>query len=134
MVDKLFVYGSLLKGAGNQMAQLLHEKGNFLGEGYLKGTLYKVDWFPAVVPDTQTASLVYGHIFHLEQPQKVLSIFDTYENYYPDDPSKSLYLRVQQSILYKEEQIECWVYVWNQSLKGLTWIPSGNYLEYLKRL
>lgn len=132
MTDKLFVYGTLLSGVKNEMSQLLQDNANFLGEGTVKGTLYNVDWFPALIADSQSVTPVYGHVYQLHNPKTIFPTIDTYEAYSPGQPHKSLYLRVQRTITFQDITLDCWVYVWNQSLHGLTEISSGNYLMFLK--
>jgi gamma-glutamylcyclotransferase (GGCT)/AIG2-like uncharacterized protein YtfP len=47
--DLLFVYGTLRRGCGSVEAQRLHAQATWLGQGRVRGRLYRVDWYPALV-------------------------------------------------------------------------------------
>ena len=44
--DLLFVYGTLMRGFDNPMAQLLSRSADFIGEAHCRGRLYRVTHYP----------------------------------------------------------------------------------------
>ncbi|RIV22251.1 gamma-glutamylcyclotransferase [Fibrisoma montanum] len=49
VMDLLFVYGTLRRGAHNETATYLHQRSTYVGTGYLPGKLFEVDWYPGAV-------------------------------------------------------------------------------------
>ncbi|MFH4968903.1 gamma-glutamylcyclotransferase family protein [Gaetbulibacter sp. M240] len=127
----LFVYGSLLKGQNNKMADLLSIYSEFLGEGFFNGKLYLVSWFPGAVLSDNSSDKVYGHIFKLNNESKVLSVLDDYEGFGPGYDEPYLFRRELNTVNLKQgSQVESWVYLYNLPVRKLQRIPDGNYLNF----
>ncbi|HEY3029085.1 MAG TPA: gamma-glutamylcyclotransferase family protein, partial [Bradyrhizobium sp.] len=47
--DLLFVYGTLMRGFNQPMAQLLSRSADFIGEAQCRGRLYLVKHYPGLV-------------------------------------------------------------------------------------
>ncbi len=126
----LFVYGTLLKKAGNMMATFLSEKSIYMGEGEMAGMLYKVDFFPGAIHDPAAESTVKGELYELHDAQKVLEVLDTYEGFNPEDVSNSLFVRKEVDIESEGQLWNAWVYLYNMPVNSHELIPSGDFLKY----
>ena len=77
--DLLFVYGTLMRGFDNPMAQLLARSADFLGAARCRGRLYRVRHYPGLVLSDDAGDVVFGELFRLRQPPELLREFDMYE-------------------------------------------------------
>ncbi len=128
----LFVYGTLRKGVDIPINKKIGKDLEWIGVGKLKGSLYDIGSYPGAVNDS-SASVIKGDVFKLLNPEKTLAILDKYERFYPDNLTKSDYIRKDETIeLESDEQVVAGIYWYNQSVKGKVWIEKGDYLEYLK--
>ncbi|MEZ4827137.1 MAG: gamma-glutamylcyclotransferase family protein [Bacteroidia bacterium] len=127
--DKLFVYGTLLRDTENPMSAYLKSKSTFVGEGFMKGKLFKVDFYPGAVYLPESPQKVFGEIYQIENPEEVFEVLDTYENYTPQAPEQSLFTRIIVPVFHENQTIDCWIYVYNHSTNGLKQLESGYFLE-----
>jgi len=67
--DRLFVYGTLMRGYAHPMARLLSANADFLGEARCRGRLYLVKHYPALVPSDDPVELVHGELYSLRAPE-----------------------------------------------------------------
>lgn len=128
-MEYLFVYGTLMrKSLQNEWAAFLQQHADYLGEAMTEGVLYQVDYYPGLVKENGT---VYGELYALEDPSYVLHFLDQYEDYFPQEPSKSLYLREKAMItlLPTAEKKEAWLYYYNQATDHLPRYPDGRFAE-----
>src|SRR6202521_3282246 len=79
MQDRLFVYGTLMRGFDHPMAQLLSRSADFIGEAHCGGRLYLVKHYPGLVLSDDPDDVVFGELYCLRQPDALLREFDTYE-------------------------------------------------------
>ncbi|MEO0897347.1 MAG: gamma-glutamylcyclotransferase family protein [Bacteroidota bacterium] len=128
--EYLFVYGSLLKQVNNMMSSYLSLKSSLIGEGMMKGRLFMIDFYPGAIYEEEGNHWVKGDIYHMKEAQKIFKVLDEYEGYIPSKPEESLYQRQIVNVLNIETSIPCWVYLYNQDVEPLEWIPSGDYLRY----
>ena len=77
--DRLFVYGTLMRGFDHPMAQLLSRSADFIGEARCRGRLYLVKHYPGLVLSDDPADVVFGELYRLRQPDELLREFDMYE-------------------------------------------------------
>src|SRR3979490_2734454 len=77
--DRLFVYGTLMRGFDHPMAQLLSRSADFVGEARCQGRLYLVKHYPGLVLSDAPAEIVFGELHRLRQPAELLREFDMYE-------------------------------------------------------
>lgn len=92
--NKLFVYGTL-KDYGPFKEFL--KKGLLVrvGKGRIKAKRIEImvgrERYPAALEDK--GSFVEGDVFFMREPERVLPVLDEYEEFYPERPSESLYIR-----------------------------------------
>lgn len=129
--DLLFTYGTLMQGFPNPFAQRLHTLSTFEGKGSFPGTLYKIDWYPGAHYEAESRNRVYGEVYRITDPEILLPELDEYEDVFEDE-DQSLYVRKMIPVLMQNKSvIDCWVYVYNQSVKNLEIIKSGNFRQVI---
>lgn len=122
----LFVYGSLRRGSGHAMSAWLAERAVWKGEASVEGVLYRVSWYPALVP-ASGAGQVRGDLYRL--PASLLPELDVYEDIrqQPDDE----YRREQGLVQMMDGSCHmAWIYWYVQSAKGMRPVPGGDWLQY----
>ncbi|MCE7067322.1 gamma-glutamylcyclotransferase [Dyadobacter sp. CY326] len=123
----LFTYGTLMQNFENPFAERLRSNSVFEGRGYFPGFLYLISWFPGAIYEPATDSKVHGEIYRLSSLEALLVELDDYEDVFEDEKS-SLYLRKTISITREnDDTIDCWVYLYNQSVANLPLIADGHF-------
>jgi gamma-glutamylcyclotransferase (GGCT)/AIG2-like uncharacterized protein YtfP len=89
------------------------------------GHLYDLGWYPGIVLKgaNETDSRVKCERIHVTDEK--LAQLDRYEGYDPRDRDNSLYLR--------EKLGDCWIYVYNKSLRDRPIIESGDWEQHSKQ-
>ncbi len=77
--DRLFVYGTLMRGFDHPMAKLLSRSADFIGEARCRGRLYLVKHYPGLVLSDDPTDVVFGELYRLRAPDELLREFDMYE-------------------------------------------------------
>ena len=130
---KLFVYGTLRKGHGHPMSQLLDTSAQLLGEGFFQGLLFDLGPFPVAVSTELPGQVVVGDLYLLKQGEKVLDLMDEYEGVGEVLDQGIAYQRVQVKVTLKDGAVhDSWIYLHTGHTNHLRPISSGDYLEYLK--
>jgi gamma-glutamylcyclotransferase (GGCT)/AIG2-like uncharacterized protein YtfP len=131
--EYLFVYGTLRKVIDHPMSDLLQEYSREVGRGTFQGRLFDAGSFPAAKTSDNESDIVHGDLFKIENGDFVFQHLDPYEGYSSKHPSKSLFLRKSVSVrLSNKNPVNSWIYLYNRPVVGLTLIPNGDYLKYLK--
>lgn len=119
-VDYIFVYGTLKRDANNPLAELLTRHAEFAGEAVYRGKLFKIDYYPGVIPSDDPNDSVPGELYRLDRADEVLPLLDRYEEVGPEFPEPNEYIRLQQTVLLNDgSAVSAWVYVYNRSTQGL---------------
>jgi gamma-glutamylcyclotransferase (GGCT)/AIG2-like uncharacterized protein YtfP len=63
--DRLFVYGTLMRGFDHPMARLLAGHADFLGEATCRGRLVLVKHYPGLLLSDVRSDIVHGELFRL---------------------------------------------------------------------
>ncbi|XCF04939.1 gamma-glutamylcyclotransferase family protein [Tamlana crocina] len=127
----LFVYGTLLKDTGNDMASFLHAHSECLGNGYFHGKLYRISWYPGAVLSENTSENVHGKIFKIHDAA-VFKVLDDYEGTGINYPEPHLFKKEQVTAFLEDgATIETVVYLYNLPLDGLQQIKSGDFLKHV---
>jgi gamma-glutamylcyclotransferase (GGCT)/AIG2-like uncharacterized protein YtfP len=121
--DYLFVYGTLMVDADNNMSRFLIKHSEFIEKGYFCGKLYKVNNFPGAVLSDNTSDKVYGSVYKITNKDHVFKVLDAYEGV-----EENLFKRVIINAFLNPKSISTWVYLYNQPTKHLKLIASGDYL------
>lgn len=135
MQNCIFFYGTLMPGIANPLSDLIHKNTSRVGNGSYQGKLFLVGDYPGVVPDKSPKSRVFGVIHKLMHDPELLSVIDDYEGYDFENEENSLFIRKSVVIdMENGERRNCWIYLYNKDVSGLTHLPHGNYLRYRKEL
>ena len=125
----LFVYGTLLQSE-NEFGAYLAANSTFFSPGKFRGRLYDIGEYPGVIAAPCGNEFVYGGIYEITSPGAVLAVLDDYEGFGPDDAQPNLFVRQLLPVETDNQQINCWVYLYNLPIDGYRHIISGNYLGY----
>jgi gamma-glutamylcyclotransferase (GGCT)/AIG2-like uncharacterized protein YtfP len=129
--DRLFVYGTLMRGFDHPMARLLGAHADFLGSATCRGRLFVIKHYPGLVLSDQPADIVHGELFGLRATDELLREFDMYEACGEGFPEPTEYLRKLIAVTLADGTTEqAWTYVYNWPVTGLPQIASGRFLEH----
>jgi gamma-glutamylcyclotransferase (GGCT)/AIG2-like uncharacterized protein YtfP len=129
--DRLFVYGTLMRGFDHPMARLLAAHADFLGGATCRGRLYLVKHYPGLLLSDDPADLVHGEVFRLRAPDELLREFDMYEACGDGFPEPTEYLRRLIEVRLADGPLEqAWTYVYNWPVTDLPRIEAGRFPEH----
>jgi gamma-glutamylcyclotransferase (GGCT)/AIG2-like uncharacterized protein YtfP len=121
--DALAVYGLLRSGeTGFERFGLA---GAFapLGPCVIPGQLYDLGAYPGLIDGEGD---VVGELFEVRD-LSVMPALDAFEDYWPEQPDRSRYERVQVQL--KTPHRRAWVYVWRLGLDDARYIESGDWFR-----
>ena len=128
--DRLFVYGTLMRGFDHPMAALLSRSADYLGEATCRGRLYLIKHYPGLLLSDDSVDVVFGELYRLRQPEALLREFDMYEACGEGFAEPTEYLRQLLPVTLADETAsEAWTYIYNWPVTGLPRIASGRFLE-----
>ena len=128
--DYLFVYGTLRKDTQSVMHRVLSDNSDLIQKGTFRGKLFMFGGYPGVVPSSDPEDIVYGEVYRLKDADSILAILDAYEGCSQDSIQPTEYVRKKVDItLNTESCVKAWIYIFNQSIKGLQRIESGDFLD-----
>jgi gamma-glutamylcyclotransferase (GGCT)/AIG2-like uncharacterized protein YtfP len=128
--DRLFVYGTLMRGYVYPMARLLSANAEFLGEASCRGRLYRVKHYPGLVLSEEPSEIVHGELYRLREVEAMLREFDMYEACGEGFPEPTQYLRQMLAVTLADgSESEAWTYVYNWPVEKLTRIETGRFLQ-----
>lgn len=130
LIDHLFVYGTLLS-TDNEFAKYLNNNATLVSKGFITGQLYDIGEYPGAVVNETEGYPIHGSVCKLNNAN-ALVVLDNYEGYGADQDQPNLFIRDLLPVDTAEGEINCWVYLYNLSVDGLTEIKSGDYKSYLK--
>ena len=135
MSDRLFVYGTLMRGYAHPMARLLSANADFLGEASCRGRLYQVKHYPGFVLSDNAADVVFGELYRLRAVQDLLREFDMYEACGEGFAEPTEYIRrvlpvtLQGGAAGEGATCQAWTYLYNWPVAHLPRIMSGRFME-----
>jgi gamma-glutamylcyclotransferase (GGCT)/AIG2-like uncharacterized protein YtfP len=128
--DRLFVYGTLMRGFDHPMARLLSANADFIGEARCGGRLYLVKHYPGLVLSDSPEDIVFGELFRLRRPAELLREFDMYEACGEGFAEPTEYIRQMLPVTRDGQTAEhAWTYLYNWPVTRLPRIASGRFLE-----
>jgi len=128
--EYLFVYGSLRKDFSSPAREVLDEHAEYVGEATFQGKLYKIDWYPGVVPSDDPDDTVIGEVYKIIDRDEVFSKLDRYEGCSPADPKPHAFVRKQRLVtLNNGGTVDAWIYLYTRPVSGKDRIISGDYLK-----
>jgi len=129
ITPRLFVYGSLMRGFESLTDWRKTVRARLVDTGQIKAHLYDLGEYPGAIPIEPTAEgSVEGEIYELTDPEPAIALLDEYEEFFPLQPDKSLFIRTLTPVATSKGRTQsCWVYFFNHSVEGMLLIPSGDY-------
>ena len=121
--DAVAVYGLLRSGESGFERFGLAGAFTPLGPCVIPGRLYDLGAYPGLVIG---AGEVIGELFEVRDPG-VMPALDAFEDYWPDDPARSRYDRVQVRLIQPDQ--DAWVYRWRLGLEQARRIESGDWFK-----
>jgi gamma-glutamylcyclotransferase (GGCT)/AIG2-like uncharacterized protein YtfP len=130
MNPHLFVYGTLLSGAGHPKGAQLRREARLLGEATIQSCrLYSLGPYPGLVEAADAAGPVHGEVYALNSPAASLRWLDAYEGIVPGNHDQNRYERAERPVeLATGATFAAWVYLYRRGVTGLQPIPNGRWL------
>ncbi|MDP9055923.1 MAG: gamma-glutamylcyclotransferase [Pseudomonadota bacterium] len=135
-MHNIFFYGTLIAGNANAAAQAVHARLRMVGQASVIGALWAIPdtagWYPALVAGH---GRVHGVLYAAADgfgPED-LARLDAWEEYHPDNPADSLYLRIEaQAVDVAGVSLAAQLYRFNQPLPdGALAIVDGDFPSWL---
>lgn len=128
-LDRIFVYGTLMRGFDHPMSKLLSAGADFLGQGTCRGRLYMVAHYPGLLHPENAADVVHGELFRLRNVAELMAALDDYESIGPGNDEPTLYLRETVPVTLADGSVhEAWTYIYNRPVDEAKRIKSGRFL------
>jgi gamma-glutamylcyclotransferase (GGCT)/AIG2-like uncharacterized protein YtfP len=127
--DRLFVYGTLMRGFDHPMAQLLSRSADFIGEARCQGRLYLVKHYPGLVLSDDPADVAFGELYRVRAPHELLREFDMYEACGEGFAQPTEYIRQMLPVTQNDKTEKAWTYLYNWPVTRLPRIASGRFME-----
>jgi gamma-glutamylcyclotransferase (GGCT)/AIG2-like uncharacterized protein YtfP len=129
--DHVFFYGTLMAPFNRPGRQRITSQLTFIGRGSIRAALFDLGIYPAAIPSDDD-SKVWGEVYQISELATVLEVLDEIEGYRPNEPDRSLYMRVRADVSLEDGRvIDAWTYFYNAPLGRAQRIASGDYLEHL---
>lgn len=126
MPDFLFAYGTLQEGLAPREVAPLVARMRRVGEGTVAGTMYDLGHYPGAVLEAGSGRRIAGTVFETPDDLEWWRALDAYEEFDPELPEASQFVRVRCEVeLAAGGTLECWMYVYNRSVKGAAVVESG---------
>jgi gamma-glutamylcyclotransferase (GGCT)/AIG2-like uncharacterized protein YtfP len=131
----LFAYGTLLIGTPDgAINQLISDFLRPRCRAYIHGRLHDLGAYPGAVRSYDLREKIFGHVFTLERPERVLPALDAYEGYSLHCPNRSEFVRRTATArqLPCQTPLTVWVYYYNWHPRRAPRLLSGDYLATSK--
>ncbi len=119
MPTHLFLYGTLHPDRAPREIAPAARRLTPIARGTIRARLYHLGAYPGVILADETdpaAPEIPGEVF-LVPDAATLAALDAYEDFRPQDPANSLFLRTKTVVTFDDGSREsCWVYVYNRNL------------------
>lgn len=126
--SSIFVYGTLKSNSKpNSEQEFLLKHSGKMGHGSIPGRIYKVnDEYPGAILLKNSPALIYGEVYSLKHPSKILERLDKYEGCSPENEKPTEFIRVRKAVRLEDGSSNlCWIYVYNWPVKKMKKIPPG---------
>ncbi len=124
MNTNLFVYGTLHPDHAPREIAATVRTFRLLGAATMRGRVCDLGSYPALTLEGDDQ--VFGTLYAIADDPQILAALDAYENFRPEDPASSLFVRVEQvATMQDRSQRLCWVYVYNRPLPSVEACRNG---------
>lgn len=128
--ELLLVYGSLLQSQKHPYSHLLRTHGELLCKGKFPGRLYDLGHYPGAIYEAESTSPVFGELYRLKAPEKVIPILDKYEGIGSRFNRPYEFSRMKVPVTTEAGVFLAWVYLYNLDTVEKTIIGSGDYVMF----
>lgn len=127
--NRIFVYGTLRQGF--PLHRFLERSGaRLLGSGSIAGNLYDLGEFPGALAASDPDAKVQGEVYELRDSDKQLRELDGIEEYNPEQPGNSLFVRRLAVVkLQNGASVRAWTYFLSRKPTNARRLASGDYAE-----
>lgn len=124
----LFVYGTLMRKTGHEMARRLQNQSAYVGHGWINAKLYSLGRYPGAVLSEAAPYQVHGEVVRLTNPAQSLRWMDAYEGCSSDDPEPHEYERVVVPVtLLSGDTLSAWVYIYIAAISNARHVADGRF-------
>ncbi|MET0221822.1 MAG: gamma-glutamylcyclotransferase family protein [Tardiphaga sp.] len=128
-MDRVFVYGTLMRGFDHAMSKRLSAGANYLGDATCRGRLYMIAHYPGLLLSDDDGDVVHGEVFRLRDAA-LMAALDDYEGCGPHDAKPTAYLRQVIPVTMADgTALDAWTYVYNWPVIETKRIASGRFLD-----
>ena len=125
--ELVFVYGTLRRGQALH-GELLKTGAEYLDAGKIHGRLYDLGDYPGAVPSHTENEEILGELYRLDEPSQQLCSLDAIEEYDPERPDRSLFVRRPAEVwMMNGKRVRAWVYFLPDEPEGARAIVGGDY-------
>jgi gamma-glutamylcyclotransferase (GGCT)/AIG2-like uncharacterized protein YtfP len=130
MLDRVFVYGTLMSGFDHPMSRLLAAGADLLGPATVRGRLFMITHYPGLLHSDDAGDVVHGELYRLRDVDKLMAALDDYECVGEGHETPTLYVREVVPVTLRDGRvIEAWTYIYNRRVDEAKRIVSGKFLE-----
>lgn len=127
--EYIFVYGTLRQNSQHPMYTRLAQQADFVADAWFVGKLYRVSYYPCVIPSESATDRVLGELYQIRH-LALLAQLDDYEECSDSHPDPKEYRREKRFVhTANGERVLAWVYLYNRSVHDLVQITSGDFLQ-----
>ena len=138
---RFFFYGTLAQHADNALSRFLTSKIARKVPASVPGRLFAIlsrdGAYPALVEGAIEGPMVLGTVYEMKETftAEDLARLDAYEEYLPDAPERSLYLRAERQVrLMSGEIVPAETYLYNKPIpRTAPLIPKGDFWAWVRR-
>ncbi len=115
----LFVYGTLMgRTPDRAVNRLLRQQTRDVGPAWVCGRLYRLGWYPGLVPGHNPCERVHGRLLHLRSASRCWPVLDAYEGCESGASAQGLFTRRLMAVRRPGRRRPCqaWVYVYQGHL------------------
>jgi gamma-glutamylcyclotransferase (GGCT)/AIG2-like uncharacterized protein YtfP len=125
---RVFVYGTLRRGF-RLHRHLKKMNALYLGTGSVRAKLYDLGDYPGAIRSRLPKDRITGELYELSEPVEQLKKLDMIEEFYPSEPSKSLFVRRSVTVRLEDgSQSRAWIYLLNRKPQDAPVVRRGDYL------
>lgn len=128
MDANLFVYGALLRPSHHKEWRLLRHGARMLGDAYFQGQLFNIGAFPGAILSEDGRDRVWGRLYRMNNPARLLPLLDQFEDCTPDDPEPHKFARKIIDVrLLAGGRSRAWTYLYNWDIARCRRIQGGRF-------
>jgi len=126
--QRLFVYGTLRRGAHHPMHRVLRRYAVYEGKALACGVLYRLKGYPGAVRSAYCRT-IGGELYRIRRPHKLWPLLDRYEACGPEFTPPYEYRREILTVQRKRRFFKAYTYIYRYDVRNGRYIVSGEWLR-----